>query len=50
VIACCIIQNWIIQDGGDKFIIEESNNWLNHSHATSSFGQESEHAFVVNLR
>jgi hypothetical protein len=49
VIACCIIQNWIIQDGADVFIIEESNNEPNHSHATS-FGQASEHAFMVNLR
>jgi hypothetical protein len=50
VIACCIIQNWIIQDGGDEFIIEESNNGPNHSHATSLSRQASEHAFMVNLR
>jgi hypothetical protein len=50
VIACCIIQNWSIQDGGDEFIIEESNGWLNHSHAISSSGQASEHVFMVNLR
>jgi hypothetical protein len=50
MIACCIIQNWIIQDGGDEFIIEKSNDWPNHSHDTSSSGQASEHVFMVNLR
>jgi hypothetical protein len=50
VIASCIIQNWIIQDGGDEFIIEKSNDWPNHSHATSSSGQASEHTFMINLR
>jgi hypothetical protein len=48
MIACCIIKNWIIQEGDDEFIIEESNGWLNHSHAISSSDQASEHAFMVN--
>jgi hypothetical protein len=50
MITCSIIQNWIIQDGGDEFIIEESNDWPNRSHATSSSSQASENAFMVNLR
>lgn len=49
VVACCIIHNWVIQDGGDELIIEESN-WPIHNHATTSSGQASEHAFMVNLR
>jgi len=27
VVACCIIHNWVIQDGGDELIIDE-NNWI----------------------
>ncbi|KAL6842579.1 hypothetical protein ACP4OV_027423 [Aristida adscensionis] len=49
VIACCIIHNWVIQDGGDEMIIEEPT-WPIHTHATTSAGQAVEHAYMVNLR
>jgi hypothetical protein len=49
VVACCIIHNWIIQDGSDELIIQESN-WPIQQHSTSSSGQASEHAFIVNFR
>jgi hypothetical protein len=49
VVACCIIHNWVIQDGGDEMIIQESD-WPIHNHASSSAGQASEHALMVNFR
>jgi hypothetical protein len=49
VVACCIIHNWVIQDGGDEMIIQESD-WPIHNHASSSSGQASEHALMVNFR
>ena len=49
VVACCIIHNWVIQDGSDDFIIQDSN-WPSNSHATSLVGQASEHAAMVALR
>ena len=50
VVACCIIHNWIVQDGGDEFILPENNFMPIHTHATSSSGQVTEHAFMVNFR
>jgi len=50
VVACCIIHNWVIQDGGDEMIIEESEPVQNYSHASSSTGQATEHAFMANYR
>ncbi|XP_040381130.1 uncharacterized protein LOC107304789 [Oryza brachyantha] len=47
VVACCIIQNWIIEDGGDDFIISEEEWIANYSYATSRSGQASEHAYMV---
>lgn len=44
VVACCIIQNWIIEDGGDDFIISEEEWIANYNYATSRSGQASEHA------
>jgi hypothetical protein len=49
VVACCIIHNWVIQDGSDELIIQESN-WSIQQHSTSSSGKASEHAFLVNFR
>ncbi|WVZ58505.1 hypothetical protein U9M48_008776 [Paspalum notatum var. saurae] len=42
VVACCIIHNWIIQDGCDEFIIPEQNWMPTYSHASSSSGQAME--------
>ncbi|WVZ50451.1 hypothetical protein U9M48_001702 [Paspalum notatum var. saurae] len=50
VVACCIIHNWVIQDGSDEFIIPEQNWMPTYSHASSSSGQEREHTFMVNFR
>ena len=50
VIACCIIHNWVIQDGGDDIILQEPEPVQNYSHASSSSGQATEHAFMVNFR
>ena len=50
VVACCIIHNWVIQDGGDELIMPE-HNWIpTYNHASSSSGQAREHAFMVNFR
>ena len=49
VLACCIIHNWVIQDGSDELIIQDSN-WPNQNHSTSSASQATEHAFMVNFR
>ena len=52
VVACCIVHNWVIQDGSDEFIIQDgsNSNWPSHNHATSLVGQASEHAAMVALR
>lgn len=50
VVACCIIQNWIIEDGGDDFIISEEEWIANYNYATSRSGQASEHAYMVQFR
>jgi hypothetical protein len=47
VVACCIIHNWVIQDGDDEFIMESLPT---HTHQTSSRGQAMEHAFMVHFR
>ncbi|XP_022683860.1 putative nuclease HARBI1 [Setaria italica] len=49
VVACCIIHNWIIQDGIDQFFMEE-NNLPSYNHATTYSGQASEHTEMVNFR
>ncbi|KAL6880682.1 hypothetical protein ACP4OV_012247 [Aristida adscensionis] len=53
VVACCIIHSWVVQDGGDEIMIEDSN-WMppppSHVHATSTSGQANEYAFMVNFR
>ncbi len=46
----CITHNWVVQDGGDEFILPENNFMPIHTHATSSSGQVTEHAFMVNFR
>jgi hypothetical protein len=40
VVACCIIHNWVTQDGSDEFIIQDGSdsNWPSHNHATSLAG------------
>jgi hypothetical protein len=50
VVACCIIHNWVIQDGGDDFIIAESDELPTINHQTSSHGAAAEYAFMVNFR
>jgi hypothetical protein len=50
VVACCIIHNWVIQDGGDEFTIPESEKLPTINHQTSSHGQAMKHAIMVNLR
>ncbi|CAO2210357.1 unnamed protein product [Urochloa humidicola] len=46
VCACCIIHNWVIQDGGDEFFIEDAN-WPSYNHATTRIGQANEHAAMA---
>jgi hypothetical protein len=50
VIAACIIHNWVIEDGGDDFIIAENDDLPGIIHQTSTHGQATEHAFMVNFR
>ena len=50
VVTCCIIHKWVIDDRLDELIIPESNWVPNYNYATTSSGQASEHAFMVNLR
>lgn len=50
VVACCIIHNWVINDGIDEFIIPEDEWVANINHASSSSGQASEHTAMVNFR
>ena len=35
VVACCIVHNFVIADGTDEFIIQDSN-WPMQTHATSA--------------
>jgi len=49
VVACCIVHNFVIADGIDEFIIQDSN-WPMQTHATSYTGQASEHAATVQFR
>lgn len=49
VVACCIIHNWVIQDGHDEFFTEESN-YPSYNHATTRIGQANEHAAMVTFR
>jgi hypothetical protein len=48
VVACCIIHNWVIQDGGDDFIIPKSEELPTINHQISSHGQAIEHGIMVN--
>lgn len=41
VVACCIIHNWVMQDGGDDFIIPQSEDQV------SSHGQAIEYGIMV---
>jgi hypothetical protein len=50
VVACCIVHNWVIDDGGDEIIIPEDEEVPTISHERSSHGQAVEHAFMVNFR
>jgi hypothetical protein len=38
-IASCIIHNWVIEDGGDEFIIFENEELPIITHQRSSHGQ-----------
>ncbi|XP_037404921.1 uncharacterized protein LOC119267603 isoform X1 [Triticum dicoccoides] len=50
VVACCIIQNWVLNDGIDEYIIPEDEWVPNITHASTSAGQAEEHAYMVNFR
>jgi hypothetical protein len=50
VVVCCIIHNWVIEDGGDELIIPETETIPTISHQKSSHGQAQDHAFMVNFR
>jgi hypothetical protein len=50
VIASYIIHNWVIEDGGDEFIILENEDLPIITHQRSSHGQAMKHAFMVNFR
>jgi hypothetical protein len=50
VVACCIIHNWVLEDGGDEFIISEDEAMPSITHQSSSHGQAMEHVFMVHLR
>ena len=49
VCACCIIHNWVIQDGHDEFFTEESN-YPSYNHATKRIRQANEHDAMVTFR
>ena len=49
VCACCIIHNWVIQDGNDEFFIEDVT-LPSYNHASTRIGQANEHAAIVNFR
>lgn len=54
VVACCIIHNWVINDGIDEWVPNitiPEDEWVpNINHATTTSGQASEHAHMVNFR
>jgi hypothetical protein len=50
VVACCIIHNWVIEDGGDELIIPKTETMPTISHQRSSHGQAHDHAFMVKFR
>ncbi|XP_044385890.1 protein ALP1-like [Triticum aestivum] len=50
VVACCIIHNWVINDGIDEYIIPEDEWVPNITHASSSSGQAHEHAYMASFR
>jgi hypothetical protein len=50
VVACCIIHNWVLEDGGDEFIISEDEAMPSITHQSSSHGQAMEHVFMVHFR
>jgi hypothetical protein len=50
VVACCIIHNWVINDGIDEFIIPEDEWTPNITHASTSSGQAQELAYMTNFR
>jgi hypothetical protein len=50
VIAACIIHNWVIEDGGDDLIIFENDDLHSITYQTSTYGQATEYAFMVNFR
>jgi hypothetical protein len=50
VIASCIIRNWVIEDGGDEFIIPQNEELPTITHQRSSHEQAIEHALMVNFR
>jgi hypothetical protein len=49
-VACCIIHNWVINDGIDEFIIPEAEWIPNITHASTSYGQAQELAHMSNFR
>lgn len=49
VVACCIIHNWVIQDGMDEFFSEDGD-WPSYNHASTYTGQANEHGAMVNFR
>jgi hypothetical protein len=50
VVPSCIIHNWVIEDGGDEFIIPEDEELPTITHQTSTHGQATDHSFMVNFR
>jgi hypothetical protein len=50
MVACCIIHNWVVEEGGGEFIIHEDEAMPTITHQSSSHGQATYHAFMVNFR
>nr|XP_015646414.1 putative nuclease HARBI1 [Oryza sativa Japonica Group]XP_015646415.1 putative nuclease HARBI1 [Oryza sativa Japonica Group] len=48
VVACCIIHNWVINDGIDQFITDPLD--LISETTTEPFGQANDHALMVQFR
>ena len=48
VLACCILHNWVLSQGTDRFIVAESN-WTPNSQRTTR-QQENEHRLMVDKR
>ncbi|KAK3159634.1 hypothetical protein QOZ80_1BG0049090 [Eleusine coracana subsp. coracana] len=48
IIACCIIHNWVLSQGTDRFILPE-NNWTPNPHRTPR-QQAIDHRFMVEKR